>query len=96
MRSLYEKLRGLALMPFSWKAIWRNKAPQRVSFFVWTATQEKIPICENLIKIGFSMVSRCCMCHCSGETVDHLLIHYSMAFELWSFTFRMFGVQWRK
>ena len=82
MRSLYEKLRGLAPMPFSWKAIWRNKAPQRVSFFVWTATQEKILICENLIKIGFSMVSRCCMS--------------SMAFKLWSFTFRMFGVQWRK
>ena len=35
---------------------------------------------ENLIKIGFSMVSRCCMS--------------SMAFKLWSFIFRMFGVQW--
>lgn len=66
------------------------------SFFVWTAAREKIPICENLIKIGFSMVSRCCMCHCSGESVDHLLIHCSMAFELWSSIFRVFGVQWRK
>ena len=35
---------------------------------------------EYLIKIGLSMVSRCCMS--------------SMAFKLWSFIFRMFGVQW--
>ena len=34
------------------------------------------------------------MYHCSGETVDHLLIHYSVAFELLSFTFRTFGIQW--
>ena len=34
------------------------------------------------------------MCRCSRVTVDHLLIHCSMAFELWSFIFRMFGVHW--
>ena len=94
VRSFYEKLRGLAPMPFPWKAIWMTKAPQRVSFFVWTAAREKTLTCENLIKIGFSMVSRCCMCRCTRETVDHLLIHCSMAFELLSFIFRMFGVQW--
>ena len=26
--------------------------------------------------------------------MDHLLIHCNMAFELWSFIFRMFGIQW--
>ena len=25
------------------------------------------------------------MCRCSGEMVDHLLLHCSVAFELWSF-----------
>ena len=35
----------------------RVKAPTRVSFFTW----EKIHACENLIKRGYSMVSRCCM-----------------------------------
>ena len=47
---------------------------------------------ENLIKVGFSMVSRCCMCCCSGETMNHLLICCSIDFKLWSFIFRMFGV----
>ena len=34
------------------------------------------------------------MCCCSGETMNHLLICCSIDFELWSFIFRMFGVQW--
>ena len=33
------------------------------------------------------------MCRCSGEMVDHLLLHCSVAFELWSFIFRSFGIQ---
>ena len=81
-------------MSFPHKAIWRVKAPWRVSFFGWTAALVKILTCENLIKRGYSMVSWCCMYHCSGETVDHLLIHCSVAFELLSFTFRRFGIQW--
>ena len=75
-------MRAQPLCLFSWKAIWRTKAPQK-----------KI-LCENLIKVGFSMVSRFCMCCCSGETMNHLLICCSIDFELWSFIFRMFGVQW--
>ena len=61
---------------------------------MWIAARRKILTAKNLIKIFFSMVSWCCMCHCSKETVDHLLIRCNMAFELWSFIFRMFGVQW--
>ena len=51
---------------------------------------------ENLIKVGFSMVSRCCMCCCSAETMndESPLDLFSIDFELWSFIFRMFGVQW--
>ena len=68
--------------------------PRTLREFVWIAARRKILTAKNLIKIFFSMVSWCCMCHCSKETVDHLLIHCNMAFELWSFIFRMFGVQW--
>ena len=34
------------------------------------------------------------MCKCSVETVNCLLIHCSVAFELWSYVFRSFGIQW--
>lgn len=36
----------------------------------------------------------CCMCWCSGENVDHLLIHCAGASWLWSCAFRSFGVSW--
>ena len=57
--------------------------PRHLRQFISLCEQQlrkKILTSENLIKIGFSMVSRCCMS--------------SMAFKLWSFIFRMFGVQW--
>jgi hypothetical protein len=33
---------------FSWKGIWRVKAPKRVAFFVWTAALGKILTHDNL------------------------------------------------
>jgi hypothetical protein len=35
---------------FPWKNIWRNKAPPRVAFFVWTAALGKILTLDNLRK----------------------------------------------
>ena len=43
---------------------------------------------------GFWMAGWCCMCRCSGETVDHLLKHCVVAREVWDFVFRSFGVTW--
>jgi hypothetical protein len=34
------------------------------------------------------------MCWCSLESVDHLLLHCSAAFDLWCFLFQSFGIQW--
>jgi len=92
LQSFYEILRGSCPLTFPWKAIWRAKAPQRGSFFVWTVAWGKILTFENLIKRVYSMVSWCCMCHCSGKIVDYLLIYCSLAFKLWSCIFMMFGV----
>ena len=34
------------------------------------------------------------MCKCSGETVDHLLIHCQVARSLWCWILRAFGISW--
>ena len=34
------------------------------------------------------------MCRCSGETVNHLLLHCHVAGVLWSWIFHTFGVLW--
>ena len=36
----------------------------------------------------------CIMCRHCGETVDHLFLHYEMAYRLWSFVFITFGLSW--
>ena len=34
------------------------------------------------------------MCSHCGETVDHLLLHCEMAYRLWNFVFKYFGLSW--
>ena len=56
---------------FSWKSVWKVKAPRRVSFFVWTAVRDKILTGDNLRGRGMDFVDWCIMCRCNGEIVDH-------------------------
>ena len=48
VRSFYKMLRGSSSGIFFWKAIWGVKAPQWVSFFIWTAAWGKILIGDSL------------------------------------------------
>ena len=99
IRSYYNVLRGSPRMAFPWRSVWNLKAPRWVCFFffcffVWGAAWEKILTCDNLIWWGYIMPSWCCMCRGSGESVDHILLHCSMAGMLWNFVFHSFGIQW--
>ncbi|KAI8534893.1 hypothetical protein RHMOL_Rhmol10G0132200 [Rhododendron molle] len=40
------------------------------------------------------IVNKCCMRKRDAETVDHLLIHCPVAWELWSVVFSWFGLRW--
>ena len=48
IRSFYNKLRSPLPIVFPWKDIWKVKAPQHDSFFVWTIAWDKILTCDNL------------------------------------------------
>ena len=56
IRSFYNKLQAPFPIIFPWKGIWKVKAPQRVSFFVWTAIWDKILTDDNLRGRGFDFV----------------------------------------
>ncbi len=84
-RSFYDLLNVRPVVPFPWKSIWAAKAPSQVSFFIWTATWGRILTCDNLMRRGYTMVGRCCLCCADGETVDHLLLHCPFSHGLWSF-----------
>ena len=58
------------------------------------AAKDGILTIDNLVKRGQSLVNWCCMCWCDGESVDHLLLHYKLAYALWCEVFHVFGVLW--
>jgi hypothetical protein len=71
--------------------VWKAKVPSRVAFFVWTAALGKILTTENLRKRRVIILDWCCMCKSSGESVNHLLVHCPVAWELWSMVLVIFG-----
>jgi hypothetical protein len=77
---------------FPWKCVWKAKVPPRVAFFIWTAALGKILTTENLRKRRVIILDWCCMCKSSGESTKHLLLHCSVAWELWNMVFILFGI----
>ena len=93
-KSFYTALNNRSGVLFSWKSVWKVKAPSRVAFFIWLAAWGKIFTCDNLMRRGYTMAGWCCMCQCVNETVDHLLIHCSAIQILSNFVFRAFRIHW--
>ena len=94
IKSFYNVIDGTHDINFPWKAIWRVKAPRRVSFFGWSVAWGKILTCDNLMRRGYTMAGWCSMCRMDGETGNHLMIHCSLASGLWHTALRYFGVVW--
>ena len=44
--------------------------------------------------MGVVLANWCCMCGLAGESVDHLLVHCSVASQPWSLVFAIFGMTW--
>ena len=63
----------------------------KTAFFSWTAALGRLLTIDNLRKRHLILVDWCCMCKQSGESVDHLLLHCSLAHELWSMVFGLVG-----
>ena len=90
----YHKLHGSSSIVFPWKGIWKVKAPQHVSFFVWTTAWDRILKGDNLRLKGSDLVDWCIMCRCYGETMDHLLLHCENVYRLWCFVLIIFRISW--
>uniref|UniRef100_A0A2N9FVR5 Reverse transcriptase domain-containing protein n=1 Tax=Fagus sylvatica TaxID=28930 RepID=A0A2N9FVR5_FAGSY len=87
VKRYYRSLSPRSSMSFPWKPIWKVKVPPRVAFLSWTVTLGKVLTIDNLRKRGLIIQEWCCMCKRSGESVDHLFLHCSVAMELWSMVF---------
>jgi hypothetical protein len=94
VKDFYSHICPSSYVLFPWKSIWKEKVPPRIAFFSWTAALGKLLTIDNLRKRHLIIVDWCCLCKSSGESVDHLLLHCSLAWELWSMVFGLFGVCW--
>ena len=63
-------------------------------FFVWISALGNILTIDNLRKQKILILDWCCMCKRNEVSVDHLLIHCPIAFDLWSMVFTLFGIHW--
>ncbi len=59
-----------------------------------TAALGSLLTIDNFRKRNLIILDWCCICKQSGESVDHLLLHCSLARELWSMVFVLFDVNW--
>ena len=94
VRDCYCSFYPPTLVSFPWRMIWQSKVPSRVAFFSWFASLGKILTTDNLRKRWVIVLDWCCMCNRCGESVDHLLLHCSIAWGLWSLVFCLLGIQW--
>ena len=96
VRSFYKLLFGPNIdeFPLGGGGIWCANVPKQVSFFLWTAANDGILTIDNLVKRGWFLANRCCLCCCDGELVDHLLLHCKFSHALWCEAFAVFGIQW--
>uniref|UniRef100_A0A7N2LNM8 Ubiquitin carboxyl-terminal hydrolase n=1 Tax=Quercus lobata TaxID=97700 RepID=A0A7N2LNM8_QUELO len=68
--------------------------PPRVAFFSRSASLGKVLTIDNLRKRRIIVLDWCFMFKRCGESVDHLLLHCPVAFELCSLVFCLFGLHW--
>ena len=67
---------------FPWRLVWQSKVPPRAAFFSWLASLGKILTTDNLCKRHIIVLYWCYMCKRCGKSLDHLLLHCPVAFEL--------------
>ncbi len=94
VKSYYRALLPLSGYDMPWKSIWKSKAPPRVAFFVWTAALGRILTTDNLRRRQVIVLDWCCLCRKNGESISHLLMHCSVAKEIWNFFFSNFEIPW--
>ncbi|XP_026431500.1 uncharacterized protein LOC113328687 [Papaver somniferum] len=78
------------------KLLWSKLWPSKVSFFLWSATKNKILTQDQLCRRRWkkTWVNHCYMCISDAETPVHLILHCSVASHIWNFFRAEFKLIW--
>ena len=77
--------------------IWKAKVPTKVKMMVWSVAHRKINTNDMVQKRRPNMalfLEWCAVCKNTSENVDHLFLHCTVAYFLWSNLYKTFNLSW--
>lgn len=78
------------------KGIWVGLVPHRIELFVWLALMGKINTRSKLAALGIiqSNCNICPLCMIEAESPEHLLLHCSVASQIWLWWIELWQISW--
>ena len=92
VKKAYSVLANTQGAEFPHSNVWVDKVPTKIAFFAWEATWGKVLTLDRLQRRGWQLPNRCFLCGCEEETINHILIHCTVAKGLWDIILALCGV----
>ncbi|XP_028074331.1 uncharacterized protein LOC114276709 [Camellia sinensis] len=77
--------------------IWNNFSPPKAKFFSWLAWRGRLKTKDLLHRVGIlegEEVLNCIFCQEARESLDHVMLHCSFTWKIWSAIIDWWGIQW--
>ena len=94
VKANYRQLEGGTYGTLLVGLIWNSCIPPKGSVFMWEVWWGKVLTMDQLKKRRFQLASRCPLCQKVEESINHLLIHCSSIWGLWTSLISLIGVDW--
>lgn len=92
-KSLYRFLSSRGMPSKVAGFIWKCKIPLKIKFFLWQIFNNKLPVWQSLIRMGWKGDGKCCICGVP-ESVDHVFIDCALARMFWAVLKEVFSLEY--
>ena len=76
------------------KILWNPCVPTKVGFFAWEVWWGKVLTMEQVKRRGHQLASKCSFCGNAKESLEHLLVHCPLIWDLWTALLALPRTQW--
>ncbi|XP_071699918.1 uncharacterized protein [Rutidosis leptorrhynchoides] len=77
--------------------VWNNKVPSKIALFHWLTLKKGIPVRDVLVRRYILLDTQstvCVWCLVDVESIEHLLMHCSWSYKIWSDLFQWWNLCW--
>lgn len=83
--SAYHSVRSRVPITPIWRILWQPVIPLRISFFIWKAYNNLLPLPNTMCRMGFSMApSICSFCGAASESLQHIFLTCPFSTAIWN------------